>query len=279
MSTSIENMQWMDIGETAIRYELRPGVGEPLVLIHELGGSLNSWDHLLPLLDSRRPMLRYDARGFGMSEKLRDVPCIEDLANDLRHLLDELGMSGPVAVISSAVGCAIAAHFAAHHPQRVSSIVALSPVTEVAVVRRMSLLGIADRMEREGLRAMVDTALATSYPPALINDLRVFRQFRARWMNNDPTSFALSYRMLADLNERHALGMLRCPVLIVAGLQDQLRPPEMSREVAAQIAGAKLMYLDTGHFMHVQSPIPVAAAALSFIDSGGREPGATVSEQ
>lgn len=267
MSPQTPSMQWIDLGGAAIRYEWRPGVGEPLVLVHELGGSLNSWDRLLSHLDTPRPVLRYDMRGSGMSEKLRDVPYIEDLAHELMCLLDALHLDGPVTLVGCALGCAVALHGAAHHPHRVSRVVALSPVTEVAQVRRMSLLGIADRMEREGLRAMVDTALATSYPPALIDDVSVFQEFRVRWMNNDSTSFAMLYRMLSDLDVRHALRQVRCPTLVVAGLQDALRPAALSRAVAALIPGATLLEVDSGHFMHVQCAAPLAAALHSFIDA------------
>lgn len=260
-------MQWIDIGGTVVRYELRAGSGMPLVLVHELGGSLNSWDHLLGELDSPRPVLRYDMRGSGMSEKLRDVPYIEELADDLVRLLDALGLAGPVALAGNALGCAVALLCAARHPARVAAVVAMSPVTEVVAVRRLSLLGIADRMEREGLRSMVDASLAISYPAALIDDPTVFQQFRARWMSNDARSFALLYRMLADLDVRPALRQVRCPVLVIAGQHDPLRPPELSQQVAAQIPGAQLLQLDTGHFMHVQSAAPVAAALRSFIDA------------
>lgn len=259
-------MQWIDVGGTVVRYALRAGNGQPLVLVHEMGGSLNSWDRLLSCLDGR-PVLRYDMRGSGMSEKLRDVPYIEDLADDLVRLLDALGLTSPVAIVGSALGCAVALLFAARHPQRVSAVVAMSPVTEVPAVRRLSLLGIADRMEREGLRSMVDTSLATSYPAALIDDLEVFQQFRARWMSNDSASFALLYRMLADLDVRPALGLVRCPVLVIAGLRDALRPAELSKDVAAQIPGAELLHLAAGHFMHVQSAAPVAAALIRFLET------------
>lgn len=271
-------MQWTDLGGTAVRYELRAGSGQPLVLVHEMGGSLNSWDRMLSHLDTRRPVLRYDMRGSGMSEKLRDVPYIEDLAEDLVRLLDAVGLTEPVAIGASALGCAVALLCAARHPQRVATVVAMSPVTEVASVRRLSLLGMADRMEREGLRAMVDASLAVSYPPALIDDPQVFQHFRARWMSNDPASFALLYRMLADLDVRPALGQVRCPVLVIAGLQDALRPAELSRNVAALIPGSTLIELDTGHFMHVQSAASVAVALARFIDAADEDAAAITIE-
>ncbi|MBH1965351.1 MAG: hypothetical protein I8H77_13495, partial [Comamonadaceae bacterium] len=90
-------MNWADVAGNTIRYEFRPGsgtpaagepaagepvagepvagapvAGAPVVFIHEMGGSLNSWDRLLSRPEITRPVLRYDTRGCGMSEKLRD---------------------------------------------------------------------------------------------------------------------------------------------------------------------------------------------------------------
>jgi 3-oxoadipate enol-lactonase len=267
-------MHWIDLGDTALRYALRAGTGTgtPLVLVHELGGSLNSWDRLLECLDTPRPVLRYDMRGSGMSEKLRDVPFIEDLVDDLLRLLDALGLTEPVTLVGHALGCAVALLLAARHPERVADIVAMSPVTEVAAVRRLSLLAIADQVERSGLRAMVDGALAVSYPADLASDVQLYQQFRCRWMNNDPMSFAWMYRMLADLDIRAELAQVRCPVAILAGTRDALRPPQLSQDVAAQIAGATLLEIDACHFMHVQAAPAVAVALTSFLDAVGVDP-------
>ncbi|WP_051236567.1 alpha/beta fold hydrolase [Ottowia thiooxydans] len=260
-------MKWADVAGTTIRYEFREGSGDPVVFIHEMGGSLNSWDRLLTRPEITRPVLRYDTRGSGMSEKLRDVPTMDELADDLVHLLDMLGMTQPIALAGCATGSAVALTCAARHPQRVSAIVAMSPVTEVAVARRLSLLDVGDRMERNGLRTMVDASLATSYAAELVDDQAVFQEFRARWLANDPTSFAYQYRMLADLDIRAAFDQVVCPVLVVAGRHDPLRPVALSKEVASKISGARYLELDAGHFMHVQAPGPVANALNGFLDS------------
>ena len=46
---------WHDTGRTALRYDLT-GEGETLVLVHEMGGTLESWDFVLPDLAPGRPL-------------------------------------------------------------------------------------------------------------------------------------------------------------------------------------------------------------------------------
>ncbi|HYQ07700.1 MAG TPA: alpha/beta fold hydrolase [Xanthobacteraceae bacterium] len=45
------------------------GAGRSVVLLHELGGTLNSWDGVVPRLAEHFRVLRYDQRGAGLSEK------------------------------------------------------------------------------------------------------------------------------------------------------------------------------------------------------------------
>ena len=56
-------MEWVEIGGVGLRYELIGTGGETLVLVHEMGGTLESWDFVLPLLRGPRAVLRYDTDG------------------------------------------------------------------------------------------------------------------------------------------------------------------------------------------------------------------------
>ena len=53
------------------------------------------------------------------------------------------------------------------------------------------------------MRGIVESSLANSYPPEVRHNAEEFRKFRARWLCNDPHSFAAINRMLAegDLND------------------------------------------------------------------------------
>ena len=63
-------MPWLDDNGASIHFELA-GNGPSLVLLHEMGGTLDSWDGIFPELSRRLRTLRYDQRGFGWSEKIR----------------------------------------------------------------------------------------------------------------------------------------------------------------------------------------------------------------
>ena len=69
-------MDWIEVNGTSLRYELSGSGDKVLVLVHEMGGTLDSWDQVMPLLSPGRRVLRHDWRGAGMSEKLHAPPSL-----------------------------------------------------------------------------------------------------------------------------------------------------------------------------------------------------------
>ena len=119
-------MNWLEVNHTALRYEWRPGAGPVLVLIHEMGGSLENWETVCQALPDFQ-VLRYDTRCAGLSQKPVGELSIDEHVADLAALLDALDIQGPLAVAGIAVGAAIAIRFAARYPQRVSHLLAMAP--------------------------------------------------------------------------------------------------------------------------------------------------------
>src|ERR1700720_477786 len=64
-------MGWMTSSGVSIYYEVSGRGPRSLILVHELGGTLDSWDAVLPLLEPEFRVLRFDQRGSGLSEKVR----------------------------------------------------------------------------------------------------------------------------------------------------------------------------------------------------------------
>jgi pimeloyl-ACP methyl ester carboxylesterase len=126
------------------------------------------------------------------------------------------------------------------------------------------LRAYANKMER-GLEPLVDASLRVTYPPELIHDQAVFEAFRARWVSNDPASFAGKYRMLIDLDIRADFAKVRCPTLLIAGSKDPLLTPANVEGLARAIPGARTVEIDSGHFMATQTPGLVIDAIGAFL--------------
>ena len=78
----------LEVNGTALRYEPSGSGSRASVLLHETGGSLASWELVAPRLAAERRVLRYDARGAGMSEKVRGRLGLDTLLADLGGAFD-----------------------------------------------------------------------------------------------------------------------------------------------------------------------------------------------
>lgn len=258
-------MDWIEIGGAGLRYELTGSGTNTLVLVHEMGGTLESWDLVLPQLVGERCILRHDTRGAGLSTKIRGTGDLDLMADDIAALLDALGRSGPVTIAGGAVGGGIALHFAARYPGRCQGVIALGPATGIPVDRRPAIHALADTVEREGMAHIAEESLARSYPDIMRTDHARFERFRARWLANDPGSYAAIYRMLAANDLAEEIAALEIPALFIAGTHDPLRPPASIEPMAATVAKSNFVELPTGHFMATQTPDLVAAAFNGFL--------------
>jgi len=258
-------MNFIEVNGTALRYEVSGSGERAVVLIHEMGGTLESWDGAAPLLARQRRVLRYDTRGAGLSQKVRGALTIDTMTDDLVALMDAASIA-KAALAGVAVGGAIALHAAVRHPTRVTAVVATSPAIAVAADRRAAVLARVERIEREGMASAVDESFASGYPIELRGDTARFNSFRARWLGNDPASYATIYRMLAATDLTAELARIACPVLVIGGRFDRTRPPATAEPVAHAIPGAQFKILDSGHYMAVQTPELVADAITEFLD-------------
>jgi len=111
-------------------YELSgPAGGRLVLLIHGLTVPLWTWDpHMDALHGAGLRTLRYDMFGRGFSDRPRVRYDRALFVEQIRQLLDSLGIAEPVAVVGSSLGSGIGVTFAALHPERVSCLVCLSPL-------------------------------------------------------------------------------------------------------------------------------------------------------
>ena len=258
-------MDFIELDGVALRYELIGNGNRTLVLVHEMGGSLESWDEIVPRFAGSRRVLRYDTRGAGMSQKVRGELGIDTMADDIAALLDALGIAGKAALAGIAVGGAIALHFAARYPERASAVVVGSPATGIAPDRRAAALERVAEIETAGMGLAVENSMLNGYALELRGDISRFERFRARWLGNDPVSYAAIWRMLAGMDMQGELAGLRCPVLVIGGSLDRVRPPPLAEEVAKAIPGARYIEVRTGHYMAVQTPDLISDCIDEFL--------------
>ncbi|MBR2687359.1 MAG: alpha/beta fold hydrolase [Aquamicrobium sp.] len=248
--------QWIEANGARFRYEHRRRDVGTLVLVHEMGGRLESFDGIVADLGERWSVLRYDQRGAGQSDRIAGSLSLDTPAADLAGILDRLEIAGPVVVVGAALGASVAIRFAAKWPARVAALALLAPSTGLipgnyaATIEKIELL---EKSAREGTPAQASNGAPLP----------------------DPASSAATWRMLIGLDLAADLAGLPCPTLVAAGSRDSFRPPAHVAEIAARIPKAQSLVLDTGHVMAIETPHLVAATIATFLNGIGFVPGSS----
>lgn len=247
-------------------YVERRGRGWPVVLIHALGMNLRSWDPVAELLAEHFEVVAYDYRGHGRTEKVGRVCDVSTLAEDLRSLLEHLGLR-PVRVIGLAVGSMIAQQLALANPELVSALVLGSPRSELDPRGVAYNEKRADIVEAEGMRQIIDMTVERAFPAEFMRSHpAAMRWFRGEFLSNDPHGYAAVCRGLGTFSTTTRLNDIRCPTLLLPGELDRLCAPGEAVTMLSRIPGSRCETLSgLGHFSAIEAPAQFARPVIAFL--------------
>jgi 3-oxoadipate enol-lactonase len=255
----------VDTGRISLFFEDTGSGGVPVLLLHELGGSSESWHEVIPLLAVDRRVIAVDMRCAGRSEKPPGGFALADIADDLDALLRTLIPEGVADVIGAALGSLTGALLAIRHPARVRRLMMCAVAPDMAGPTRTYLAERADKVRVVGMRGVAEASLANSFAASHPQQRA---SFRGIYLGNDPAAYADLSLALARLEMTTAgWSAIRPPVLVASGARDFLWPPEIGQQVAALIQGARFTVIeDAGHFPHLQAPEALTRLAREFLD-------------
>lgn len=256
--------RWLDANGASLHFRI-DGLGtQTLVLIHEMGTSLAVWDEVVPRLPAEVRVIRYDVRGFGLSEKLHGPIDFGTEVADLDELLDALHISKPVTLAGSALGAAIALKYAAVHPERSTGVIAIGPAAYLSP--RPDALAQAEGLMSAPLGNRVRGEMDDIYPPSLRAGPGRLARFIGVQMAADAYSLSETAKMLARASFENVLPRIRCPVWYVSTTLYKGRDPESVRVLTQRTANARYVALKAGHLAPLESPEAVADLLTRFID-------------
>src|SRR5881392_1834804 len=127
-------------GSAKLRYARDGESGPSVVLIHELGGSLDSWDGVVAALEKDFRILRYEMRGAGQSETPSKGFTLDDWVADLHDLLAAAKLPPPYHLVGGVVGALIATGYALKYPEQLASITLLAAALGASPPRREEMI-------------------------------------------------------------------------------------------------------------------------------------------
>lgn len=248
-----------------IHYE-ETGAGPTVLLLPGLGGDGRFWSGVAAGLEADYRVLAADHRGAGRSDRPEGPYTLDLIAEDVAGLI--AAQPGPVHLTGHSTGGAVAQTLAIDPPANLASVViSCSWARSDARFRAMF----------EARAAMLDAGLADAYQAMTdaLGHTRAYieeneaaliegRRAAAARFAPFPVS-AARVRMLLTHDRLAALPRIALPALVLAGEDDIMLPPEMSREIAEAIPGARLEILPGAHFHPAATPGPTVAALRAFL--------------
>lgn len=273
------------------------GSGSPIVVIH--GGP--GMDHeslaadLEPLAATHR-LVFYDQRGGGRSSlpERDELLTIDHHVRDLEALRHHLGLDR-MTLLAHSFGPAIAALYAAEHPDRVERMIFLGPIPprrstffEDYGAELNARLSNGQRKRLDELSAEIVSARgdakkacrefwAIATPPRLAASMDVSvvksdlctatpEAIRYGMGRTNPATFA----SLGDWDWSARLARVTAPTLVIHGEEDAI-PLRLVREWETALPNARLVALPrTGHFPHAERPEETFGAIEAFLAAGAR---------
>jgi pimeloyl-ACP methyl ester carboxylesterase len=119
----------------------------------------------------------------------------------------------------------------------------------------------------QGIRAMTAEWLKGMLPAYRMEDAALVEAITQMFERKTPELFQVQQEaLLARLDARPVLGQIRCPALVLTGQDDVWSPPVRHEEIAAGIAGAKLVIVPkSGHMSTMERPTEVATAMRDWL--------------
>lgn len=255
------------------------GRGEPMLLIPGLGMDHTYYRLTAPLLADLFEVHTVDPRGIGQSDKIAPYS-VETWAADFADIIESVG-HGPMHVVGSSLGGAMALALAESRPDLVKSLIVVGGFSELDRATALNF-GLRARLIRKlGLGEEVADYMALwTLTREFINSDEGFAQMKANQQNIKRNSSELYLAFVEALlawgrclpgqedepKFTSRLHGIKARTLVVTSDNDHLIPPDLSKIVADSIPGAEFTVMrGYGHILFVERPIETAALIKNFI--------------
>jgi 3-oxoadipate enol-lactonase len=252
------NGQW-------ISYEDTGGDVVPIVLAH---GILMDRGMFAPQIESAKVGSRFitwDARCHGETESTDEPFSYWDLADDLKGLLDHLGIERAV-IGGMSQGGFVALRFALKYPERVSALILLGTQAGVEDPEKVATYEVMlDVWEADGLNDQLARTIAAI---VLGNEWRGSDEWIAKWYQKPRSLLRQAFQTLVSRDDiQHRLGEITAPALVIHGTADAAIDIEKGHRLCSELANCRQMVAieGAGHASNLTHPKLVNLAIQQFI--------------
>ena len=248
---------------------VQKGTGIPVVLIHAFPLSSAMWKPQLEPLSSMCRVICPDLPGFGRTPRMKS-PSISGMAIALKEALDELNIRKPVVIVGLSMGGYVALEFIKQFPRRVRALGLLSTRAGAdSAEQKEKRRALALKVREQGQEILSKETLPRLIGKTALHDKpQIFPMLKNILIKNT-TADGVADALLAMAKRNdltRVLKKIQCPVLIVAGDEDEVIPLSEFYAMKKAITHATLQMIPcTGHLINLEQPRIVSDMIGSFV--------------
>jgi 3-oxoadipate enol-lactonase len=242
-----------------------PATAPAILLLGSLGTTSEIWRPQIAPLAAGCRVIRLDTRGHGRSAAPPGEYSLDELGADALGVLDAAGVER-AAVCGVSLGGLTAMWLAAHAPERIRALVAVSTALKIGV--RATWDERIRQVTAAGAGSIADSAMGRWFTAGFRRAHPDVVSWCREMLAGCPTDGYIGCCAILKEADLHAVApRIVAPTLVIAGREDPVTPVADAHEIADHIAGARLRTLDASHICAVERPDEFTSAVLAFLES------------
>jgi len=263
-------MPKLNINGVNIYYEVKGKEdGESVVFLNGVMASTNSWAFQVPVFEKEFKVVLHDFRGQLLSDKPKGPYTFKTHADDLKALLDHLGIE-KAHIIGTSYGGEVGMRFAIDYPDMVKTLSIIDSVSEVDELLKMFVIQWKMLAQTKNPELFYYGMLPSIYGNTFIEKNKAILEQRAKGLASVGPSYfdgqVALYDTFLNLNITDELKKIKAPTIVVVGNEDFLKRKKFSDIIAKNIPNCEYVIIpDCGHVTIFEKPNTLNTILLGFV--------------
>lgn len=253
------------VRDSSIAY-IDKGEGKPIVLLHGFCGSSSYWEHVIPALAEHCRVIAPDFPGHGQSDPLKVSSTIENIAEQVKDLLDQLNLQ-EVTMFGHSLGGYITLAFAEKYGDQVNgySLIHSTAFPDSEEAKKGRLANI-EKVNRSGIFSLIDGLIPKLFSPENQNENYVGTAMEIGYSTTAEGAIDALNAMKDRPDRNRVLETSEVPILLIAGEKDQIIPSEKTFSVSKANIKHSLIK-DSGHMSMYENPMDLISEIQGFLST------------